>query len=520
MIRLLAGLALLWVALLLPVWVGSLSPFILPGIGHDSPSLNDLARLAAEENRAGRLAFFSSALGQQPDVAPSTDPVAGPYQFARAVLGDSGDGTVATALLQRSTRERALRQLEATPRRDVRRLLELRDETGWQRLPPSKQAGGVLTDVPLITLATLMTEGVVRPEFAVVWLGWQEDDSGLGRARMEEFFLGLLALSRELNFDQLAALTASSRSPRALGQMATLLRLYPGQRDLSFSLAVLSEDSGLLVETVGGSAEALQELSFFLPLGREALRARLVTGQALHIPPGWMQPLLRPLELQALPTGLSQLVYRFSGPFLALKMILFFAGMTLVFAGLGRLRSQRPRANPRLAAEARWVASALGALALLLPAWVMLEPQLVRGPTPALPSSALPVNLSAIIPSTDTMNIQDLFVDPVSLLMLGLFFLLQLIVYFFCLIKLAEIRRQPQSPGVKIALLENEENLFDSGLYLGLGGTVLSLILLTVGVLEASLMAAYASTLFGIIFVSALKIFHVRPFRRRLILSE
>jgi hypothetical protein len=32
-------------------------------------------------------------------------------------------------------------------------------------------------------------------------------------------------------------------------------------------------------------------------------------------------------------------------------------------------------------------------------------------------------------------------------------------------------------------------------------------------------MAAYSSTLFGIIFVAILKICHVRPFRRRLILE-
>jgi hypothetical protein len=49
---------------------------------------------------------------------------------------------------------------------------------------------------------------------------------------------------------------------------------------------------------------------------------------------------------------------------------------------------------------------------------------------------------------------------------------------------------------------------------------VASLIFLAVGVVEASLMAAYASTLFGIIFVSLFKIFHLRPLKRRLILSS
>ena len=68
-------------------------------------------------------------------------------------------------------------------------------------------------------------------------------------------------------------------------------------------------------------------------------------------------------------------------------------------------------------------------------------------------------------------------------------------------------------------LLENEENLFDLGLYVGLGGTVASLILLAMDVVQASLISAYSSTLFGIIFVAFLKIFHVRPYRRGLIIK-
>ena len=57
----------------------------------------------------------------------------------------------------------------------------------------------------------------------------------------------------------------------------------------------------------------------------------------------------------------------------------------------------------------------------------------------------------------------------------------------------------------KINLLDNEENLFDLGLYVGLGGTVLSLILLLVLDVNDALIGAYTSTLFGILFVAALR---------------
>jgi hypothetical protein len=68
--------------------------------------------------------------------------------------------------------------------------------------------------------------------------------------------------------------------------------------------------------------------------------------------------------------------------------------------------------------------------------------------------------------------------------------------------------------------MENEENLFDAGLYCGLFGTAASLILLTIGAIKPSLISAYSSTLFGILFVALIKIFHVRPYKRRLILES
>jgi hypothetical protein len=112
------------------------------------------------------------------------------------------------------------------------------------------------------------------------------------------------------------------------------------------------------------------------------------------------------------------------------------------------------------------------------------------------------------------------FMNQLSILSLLLFFVLQALVYTACLIKLAEIRRQNAEPRLKLRLLENEEHLFDAGLYLGFVGTIISLILMSVGVVKPSLMAGYSSTSFGIIFVSVLKIFHVRPLRRKLILES
>ena len=107
-----------------------------------------------------------------------------------------------------------------------------------------------------------------------------------------------------------------------------------------------------------------------------------------------------------------------------------------------------------------------------------------------------------------------------SLIPLVIFFVIQALIYAWCLAKLNEIRRQPLAPQMKLKLLENEDHLFDAGLYIGFVGTIIAFILFSLRVGEFSLMSAYSSTSFGIIFVSVLKIFHIRPLRRKLILES
>jgi len=87
-------------------------------------------------------------------------------------------------------------------------------------------------------------------------------------------------------------------------------------------------------------------------------------------------------------------------------------------------------------------------------------------------------------------------------------------------VKLAEIRRQHVPARMKLKLLDNEDHLFDAGLYLGFLGTIISLILVSLGVFkQPSLMAAYSSTCFGILFVVMFKILNLRPARRQLLLK-
>jgi len=103
---------------------------------------------------------------------------------------------------------------------------------------------------------------------------------------------------------------------------------------------------------------------------------------------------------------------------------------------------------------------------------------------------------------------------------MSVFFVLQGLLYISSLVKLAEIRRQRVSPRVRLRLLENEDHLFDAGLYLGFLGTIIAFILSSVSQKHSfDLMVAYSSTSFGILFVSVFKIFNLRPVRRKLLLE-
>jgi hypothetical protein len=136
----------------------------------------------------------------------------------------------------------------------------------------------------------------------------------------------------------------------------------------------------------------------------------------------------------------------------------------------------------------------------------------------------LRLQLPSLASTAAAMKLQTItrpYMNQLTIVSLLVFFVLQALIYIWCLAKLAEIRRQPIDPRTKLRLLENEDHLFDAGLYVGFAGTIISLVLISMGVVRSpSAMIAYSSTSFGVIFVSVLKIFHIRPLRRRLILES
>jgi hypothetical protein len=166
---------------------------------------------------------------------------------------------------------------------------------------------------------------------------------------------------------------------------------------------------------------------------------------------------------------------------------------------------------------ARETLFALGFLVVVL---LLSEPFLAQGSQKELSPFRLRLPTVGNVAPAGSPGALPKIMNQLSLLTMLLFFVLQALLYVASLVKLAEIRRQQVPSRMKLKLLENEDHLFDAGLYLGFFGTIVSLILVSLGVFkQPSLMAAYSSTSFGILFVVVFKILHLRRARRQLLLK-
>jgi len=325
-----------------------------------------------------------------------------------------------------------------------------------------------------------------------------------------------------LPYAALAELASVGDDLKAWETSARLFRAYPEGTPELYAAIFLSRDP----EAVAGYLRmypdsGYEDLCWTLPLGEGAVSEVLARQLPRYRPP----PVVASLE---------DLLGRFRPEFVSglaldapvgvrfFKFSLFLlAGLCVAFALGAAWRGERD-AGPRLSRVNPFVVARDGLTGVVgaLVAWMLVEPDVLRGAVEKnLPGVRLEFAVADTLESLKSPMTAMQNLNQVTLLVLVLFFVVQLIIYALCLIKLREIGKQDVPASLKLSLLENEENLFDFGLYVGLGGTVASLILVAIGIVEASLMAAYASTLFGILFVAMIKIFHVRPVRRQLIIE-
>ena len=132
-----------------------------------------------------------------------------------------------------------------------------------------------------------------------------------------------------------------------------------------------------------------------------------------------------------------------------------------------------------------------------------LEPTLLQTPREQVSVAGFDFALANLLAYANDQTQMDDEITIVTAIVAGGFLLVQIVIFVICLSRISQVKNEEVKAGLKLKLLDNEENLFDLGLYVGLGGTVLSLILLLVlQVKQDALIGAYTSTLFGILFVA------------------
>ena len=416
-------------------------------------------------------------------------------------------------------------RLATSTNANVAALVRIRELKGMLRLHPASHPAGAPYDAGLLTLAQLIESGHIDPAWAEQ-IGDLADQASAGNTAaieaVEELVMATLSMGRQLDFRSLANLASFTDTLRGWADRATLFRAQPEQIAQLYTTLHYQKESEALFQYLNAYPKsAMGDLQDALYAGPGAVRHLLATALPIHQPTWLSGNVLNPLKRYR-PAAFVEFAHTNRPAALTLKMGLLSAGGLAFALALGAAWRGSSRASPEIGHLAPSVlVRNLGlSLVFALTAWFVFEPDVLQSnntEADAGPRLEFAVASAVDAIQSPVKTMQEL--NEVTLLVLALFFVLQLVTYCFCLIKLKEIARQNLDPSIKLRLLDNEENLFDFGLYLGLAGTVLALILVAIGIVEASLMAAYASTLFGILFVAMVKVLHLRPYRRKLIIE-
>jgi hypothetical protein len=539
-LNLVLATAALWLGMSIPSYFRSVSPLVLEAAAAGTPTLRDQAADQLKSGRPGmalpliRLADDAEQMAPLEELASrliEENPLyrwsGGPAPFYEQFLSQSAylredETAVIPALLPGEDRRNLLGFLGQSPNRNVHQLLETRQLSGWQRFYPVYSTSGQPLEATILAAALLeqsgaLPEGLRQSVFPVVDRAL-EGDAGAIR-QLESFYISILTLGRRANWLQLRTLVQSSDSPDQLMFTAQALQKDPERLPLLIGAAM---NAGNSIEVTGylhrHGKRGWEGLETALKMGRGALEALLAFDKPLYLPPGFWN---------SLPPQVRESQHRFKAfaenfPTLAIagRVLAFsFCGFFLVGVLRVVILGRRPSSHERRILIN--LDSLVGGILVTMLVWVLIEPGLLEFRPNE--QGSLEIKLAQVLPGdslSTTESVVSTMIDQVTILVLLLFFVGQLLVFIFGLLKIAEIRRQAVTPEIKLHLLENEEVLFELGLYVGLGGTVASLILVVLNVVDASLMAAYASTLFGIIFVAILKVGFLRPFRRSLILGK
>jgi len=525
-----AGVGLLLAAWSLPVNLKSITPALLRAAGAGTPSVAQLGRQLVRSEKIGPAALVlaaaravrdpdTSALraeltqlaAHQPELAAwgGWDPFLDPLFNLRENKDHPASTPVLTFFIAGKARQSLRTYLAASRSLGVQAVVRTRDLADTGRFVSATRPGGQPLDAVILLTALLyqgehLSPSLQREVRTLAETAAQQKALG----ELEAFYFDLLSLGKRLDWVQLCELLRQTDDTKTVGEYAQLARVTPDELPTIYTAALFSESADRVATYLLQYGKAgLADLRFALGLGQGAVRQLLLRQVPLNRTD-------HPALGVAVEFGLLH-------PQLALvvKWLGFLAGAFGIFRGLDRALFSAPSAfGPALPHVKSGVLSLLVAGLLVL----ATEPFLLR----AAPASefkvrlVLPALVTSSEPPPPAAAQTTHAMDSTTLLSIGLFACLQVGMYLICLLKIREVASSALHPLVKLKLMENEENLFDGGLYLGIGGTATALVLQVLGIIEPNLLAAYSSNLFGITCVALVKIRHVRPYKRTLILES
>jgi len=483
---------------------GKLGPAILLLQAAQQEQLAETARLQSEVERIIRTRPIDLVLGgQDPSLA----------SIVKVPEGRPRPVPIVDLLIARESRERVLQLLGNSSYPSMSRLLAIRNMTNTTHFPPVSSASGQPLEAAILVTGLLLHENQLsvplrdRIEYLVSRARW---DNNL--ELLELIFLDVLSLGRHFSWVELSDFVSRIQDPLTLQRLASQLAAAEGlDRSRVFSAVHMSHAPAQVAAYLSlFEKTGLNDLSYSLRAGKAGLRVVLEQQQRIYRPTPSMAALM---ARNPLAPSVTDFVAGSQLAGLIVKLLCLACGAFLIALGL-------TRAFPAGAGlRTFWLPEAVFTLGFLAVALLLTEPFLgAQNQTSHFPLQWKFPMANGPLRSAIEKKVNPM-VDTLSFVSLITFLMIQIIIYIFCRRKLGEIQKQELPSKLKLRLLENEEHLFDAGLYVGFVGTVLSLVCVSIGLIKPSLMAAYSSTSFGIIFVTILKIFYLRPYRKQLIID-
>lgn len=523
------GLGLLLLAWLLPVNVKSLNTALLREAGRDTQTVAGFGRDLLELDKPGPAELALAAARQVGDAGAESlattmqsfaaqhremmpwggwDVALDPLLAGNRAAAGTESQAVLTFMVTQRARDNLRRYLEASRLPAVKTLLATGSLTTTQRFVPANRPGGQPLDAVILLTAYLwqtehLSASLQREVRALAEAAVQSGQMG----ELEDFYLDILTLGKRLNWVQLAELLRTTGNLGTVGQFAHLTRVAPDHLPVIYTAALMSKSADKVAHyLITYGQPGAEHLQLALGYGTGAVE-QLVQRQA-------------PVTRAAGPEFEFGAALTLRHPELALlcKYAAFLGGIFLMLRALDarlfiRTETLLRGAFPKMG-------SGLIAIILTFIFFVFSEPFLLK----AAPVSDYKLKLSIPVigsvtspPATSLTTPTNM--DISTILSITIFAAIQVGMYFICLLKISEIARQQLPAATKLELMQNEENLFDGGLYIGIAGTATALVLQVLGLIDANLLAAYSSNLFGIVCVALVKIRHVRPYKRKLIVE-